>query len=266
MLIFLEYSFILKAIYIYILINLVSASLNKFVLGYKVISLSILGGCILSSLSFLNLTTSQNSFVMVLTLGLIVFVVFYPKSFGKFMVILLTTVAYILLKKGFSILLKKILFKFLPLSAGGLVCYYVLEIMLVALFSVVILVSFRVMYQKKLILDFVYDVTIILNNNQMKLKMLLDSGNSLVDDITGLPIIVCSKNVFKVSNENFFNDEEFRKIEYQTLNGYCSCMSIIKPQKIVIQSESGQKEINAMLGVVDKKFKLYDGLLHILTC
>jgi len=267
MLIFLNYCFLIKSIYLYVLFEVVAASLNKFVQGYKVVSLSILGGCLISALKLFAFNSVLYFAICFFIITITIVVLFCPKTFFSFLQIFLTSLAYCLLKWGVCFLEEKIIFLAANVTVKSLIIYYVLDFFVTIILGFVIYVAFRVAYQKKLILDFVYDMRVTMPQGEnINLKMLLDSGNSLMDDKTNLPIIVCSKDSLGESYKKLKEHTALRRVEYQTLNGYCSSMEIFLPESLTIIRDGKQKKINAMIGVVDKKFKIYDGLLHLATC
>lgn len=266
MLIILEYSFVLKSIYLFMLLSLVGASLNKHNLKYKEVSLSILGGVLLSAIRFFNLNRSSAFWVEALVVVLIIYVLFSPKSLYKLTTVYLSCISFIVFKGGYSYVFKKLWFMGLDVTATTVVWYYILELVLAVIVSTIIYISFRVMHYKKFIKSFVYEIEVFGLNKELKLKMLLDSGNTLIDPKTGRPIIVCSKDALEKKLDAKINLEKLRRVNYQTINGYCSSLNVFVAPKVVLKQNGAEKEIKATIGIVDKNFKLYDGLLHILTC
>lgn len=266
MVILFEFNIIIKAIYLYALFALVAATLNKYVKNQIQIIYSLLGGIILATLTLFDVIHSSEMFLSVLVIVLISIVLFKPKRFRKILLIIFVSLAYTLLKWGFSYLLQIVLFRFYKnITIKALVDYYLLDLVLSVIISIIIYIGFRIVYQKKLILDFVYDTQIIIGDKVITCKMLLDSGNSLIDDKTGLPVVVVSKLSIEEKLGDGINLNNLRQLGYQTLGGYCSNLFIIKPDEICIIKNGKIKKIDAVIGVVEKKFKLYDGLLHMQT-
>lgn len=265
MIIIFEFNIILKSVYLFILYTLVAASLNKFIKPIKVIILSFLGGLILSITTLLNILSSVDLLLTIIVITLLGVVLFKPTKFYKAICITMVSFAYTLLKWGFSYLLQLIIFNIFNLSIKTLVLYYLLDLSLVSLLSCVIYISFRVLYQKKLILDFVYDVFIEIGEQFLELNLLLDSGNSLMDDKTGLPVIVVSKEVVERKLNKRLNLSKLRPLSYQTLGGYCSNLFILSSETIVIKKQNKLRKVRASIGIVEKNFNLYDGLLHLQT-
>lgn len=261
-----EFNIILKSIYLYALFSVVSATLNKFLKNQKQIIFSLFGGTLLSLLVLLEFINNSIAVLGVLVVCLLCVVLFKPKKLKNLIFIIFVSLAYTLLKWGFSYLLQIILFRIASnITVKILVYYYLLDLILTIILSFIIYVAFRVIYQKKLILDFVYKTQIVIGNKLIFCKMLLDSGNSLVDDKTGFPVVVISKKVLERELGEFINLNKLRKLGYQTLGGYCSNLFILEPDEVVILKGSRRKVFNAVLGVVEKDFKLYDGLLNTQT-
>ena len=139
----------------------------------------------------------------------------------------------------------RILFGFLILILGFIVCCF-----------------FKLNYKHKNILSFVYNVFIEFNQKSFKLKMFLDSGNSLYDEtLEQLPVLIVSKKSLEKSLGKALNFSSCRQIETQTINGR-SKIPILKPRKIMIEKDEKIFNVQAVLGVINETFKLYDGLLH----
>ena len=117
-------------------------------------------------------------------------------------------------------------------------------------------------YRKKVITDFVFEVMIELAGKRISLNMLLDSGNMLYDDITGLPVIIVNKNRFEQKLGFMVVEEECRKVEYTTIGGEFKSISVIEVDNVYIIKGDRYKRFSALVGFVDKDFKIYDGLLH----
>ena len=265
MVIIFEFNILLKAVYLFILYLLVAGTLNKFIKPIKVVILSLLGGLILTISSLISIVSSLDLVLSVLVIMLLGVVLFKPKNFKKAIGISFVSFAYTLLKWGFSYLLQIILFSVCSVSIEGLFLYYFIDLGLTGLLSCVIYISFRVLYQKKLILDFVYNVFIEIGDCYLELKLLLDSGNSLMDDKTGLPVIVVSKEVIEQKLGKKINLSKLRSLAYQTLGGYCSNLFILASENIVIKKQNKLRKVRASIGIVEKNFNLYDGLLHLQT-
>lgn len=106
-----------------------------------------------------------------------------------------------------------------------------------------------------------YKVVIKYNGNIIKLNGLADTGNSLVDFFSGLPVVVCSKsdisllfdNQYKILEENKL-PKGFRLIPCSTINNN-GVIPIFEPDEIIIIDNSNKKQnvVEAMIGIALKK-------------
>jgi hypothetical protein len=86
-----------------------------------------------------------------------------------------------------------------------------------------------------------YNIEIYLKGKSYKYTAYLDSGNTLVDNVTGKFVILIDKRKL------LFNIKEFRLIPYSTISG-TSMLKVIKINKLLFQNNEYK---NVLLGVVD---------------
>lgn len=120
---------------------------------------------------------------------------------------------------------------------------------------------FRYIIDTKFSTDKVYNIKIIKNNNVVSIKGFPDSGNTLVDFYTGLPVIICSetscgeimpdeyKNFDYTSSDCLNNINGIRILPYSTV-GYHGILPVFKPSLVEING----KAINALIGITKDKF------------
>lgn len=99
-----------------------------------------------------------------------------------------------------------------------------------------------------------YSVIIRKNGVQVKGDALSDTGNSLVDYFSGVPVIVCEKNFIRELFPEVTEDEllsgKFRLIPFSTVNA-SGLLPVAKADEIIICWEENQKSVNALVGITD---------------
>ncbi len=182
---------------------------------------------------------------------------------------------------------KYLLFFFVFLSmtfvmAGGIVaiqnllCSNLSAISIVSIiFGIYIILKniFRQFYLKQKINKFYYNVDLLEGDNQCKIKAYLDSGNLLVDNKTGLSILIVDYAILEKLYRNKVTIVDFlqhkldkkvdgRYIEYKTVGGK-ALMFVCKIDKVNL---STGKTIDVMIGVGHNlNNKEYQGLLSPLA-
>ena len=98
--------------------------------------------------------------------------------------------------------------------------------------------------------DKYYSITIhFLNNKEITLNSLLDTGNTLVDPITKKKIIVVNKKIIP------FEEKKFLYVPFQTVNDH----GLMKCIKIKNVSYNGKTSTNYLIGIGNDNF-LQDGI------
>ena len=87
-----------------------------------------------------------------------------------------------------------------------------------------------------------YNIDIILKNKKYKYTAYLDTGNTLIDNLTRKPVILIDKRKI------LFDIKEFRLIPYMGVNGL-NMIKVIKVDKIFFNSKEYK---NILLGIMDK--------------
>lgn len=109
---------------------------------------------------------------------------------------------------------------------------------------------------------------------QITVDAFIDSGNSLYDIDSGLPVIVVNANSFI----NLLDEEQARQfllgrglpgaryMPFSTLSGKNNKMLVVKPEKVVLYSKTSENTIyDVMLGISRTGFKgtaVYQAILH----
>ena len=132
---------------------------------------------------------------------------------------------------------------FLVITVSTLISYFVIKLV-------------RYIFDLKCAADVKYSVVIVYNRSQVILEGLADSGNSLVDFVTGLPVIICSIAECKAAApegiENALSGEctikGIRILPYSTI-GKSGIAVAYKPDKIIISDGKTSKEVNALIGI-----------------
>ena len=116
--------------------------------------------------------------------------------------------------------------------------------------------------------ELIYDCFIELNGRNALIKGFLDTGNSLKDSITGLPVIIIGRNVAEsiLSDAEKFLEltscvEKLKIIPYHTVDGKNSILPAFKPDKVTLNGN----EIDVIVAVSKENFDInaeFDCLLN----
>ena len=130
------------------------------------------------------------------------------------------------------------------------------------LISFVLIKFIKFLKQKSKISDFIYDIRVENGGKKVKLKAFLDTGNMLIDNMSGKPVVIIN---FKTLNELFpkliFEDLLLHKnitqdgyfIDFSTV-GSSSKMFVFKPNKVLLKTKNKLEELDVVLGVSIKGF------------
>ena len=139
----------------------------------------------------------------------------------------------------------------------------VLIMFLLILYSII--VKFRSL---KKIESLIYDCFIELHGRNISIRGFLDTGNSLCDIITGLPVIIIGKSVA----ENIIPDiekflalqsvsEKYKIIPYKTADGHRSILPAFKPDKVFLNDN----EIEVIVAVTNENLGIKQGFNCLLN-
>ena len=116
-------------------------------------------------------------------------------------------------------------------------------------------------YQKRTVIQSVYQTDLILNGTTVSVNGLMDTGNGLLDN--GNPVIICGKN----TAQKFFGVgkslPKMGRIEVNTING-TNTMPTIKLDKLILYIASEKRIFNSVTMCVAKTWGAigYDAILH----
>ena len=247
----------------YILFSLCSVTLNILFERYRLIAVVVLDGVIVSTMNLFWLPFYCWVFIYFILFTCSFIVLFYPISLQKIVLLELMLCAYILLGWGVNYVLQLIFFNLFAISNLSFLLFCCLRGLTLVVFGGSIYCLFKIVYRKKEISTFVYDLELYIKDKRVRLNMFLDSGNCLYDEnFTGLPIVVVSKDILESKLHCAIDNTYLRNIRYLTVSGGGCNMPIFRPDRMVLIDGERQKELKAMVGIVNIDFKSYDGLFH----
>ena len=116
----------------------------------------------------------------------------------------------------------------------------------------------RIFLDKRDYNDKKYSVTIRKDGSEVKGEALSDTGNSLVDYFSGVPVIVCEaaflSSVFPDATKSDVLSGKFRLVPFSTVNG-SGLLPVAKADEIIISWEGNEKKVNALVGISDGELK-----------
>ena len=137
-------------------------------------------------------------------------------------------------------------FYIITIIIGG--CQYMLTgsaykvniVMMIIISPIILGIYIYAMKKYKVDLKKIYDCIIIDKDNTYNLKGYMDTGNTLIDPITKIPVIMVNKNIEFKSRKIFY-------VPYKVINNE-AILKCIKVDKVYIDS----KEVNVLLGLIDE--------------
>lgn len=178
---------------------------------------------------------------------------------------------------GFSALL----FKFAKVSLSetlGIDTYGIFNFLLffcIFLYVLIIYILMRTISKHKETQTFLKRVSFSLASQHIEFIGLLDSGNSLVDKRTGKPVVVVSIGSLK----DYLSNSDYERVKtgdfsplgvshqtnFVTAGDTASYMPITDIGKITIEDDTGERQVECVLGFVNQNFSSeggFDCLLH----
>lgn len=126
-----------------------------------------------------------------------------------------------------------------------------------SIISVVIGQLIKLVYRKKTINNFIYEIILIDKGKEIKSNAYLDSGNTLIDPITNKPVIIINFSLFnKLYNlplekilTKKIEEKDINKSHYITFNtiGKTSDMLVFEVDKLAINSQNQARQFNNVL-------------------
>lgn len=231
--IYIEVIILVNTLYDFLILSSVSMLLKKYI-SLKRLLLGCLVG--LSSIVFLTLEVSKTILLIYkfITSVAMVLVTFRDKNYIEelFYFYIVTTII-----GGMQILIN-----------GS---YYKVNIVLMSILSPIIIgLYIKSINNHKNIINKIHQVIIIKDENVYNLRGFIDTGNTLVDPITKLPIILTDK----IKN----NKDEYLYVPCKTINNV-SLIKCFKADNIIINN----KYVKALIGELPKNIlNKYDVLLN----
>lgn len=261
--IFFVFELIKFIVYVFILFLVLSSVSNIYINITKMVIFSVINGVVLSILSLFTLPVLGEMLIVMSMLSSTIIVLYYPIRISKFMILELIIFAYIMLLWGLSYILQLLIFTLFYVTKISYSLFLLCRSLMIVFVGVVVSICFVLIYKKKEIEKFVYDVEMFIFNKKINLKMFLDSGNMLYDKVSGLPVVIISQDVVK-NLKHEFNICNCRTIQYNSVGEDILKLPILGVGKI--RFGKGSNEDKVSIGVVEKRFCKYDGLLHPKLC
>ena len=203
--------------------------------------------------------------------------------------------------KKLKILLKQLLIFFLTSFCFGGISYYLLHLKIIqenmqnlnnpikitvlggVIGFIILIMSFKIYRQKITKKDLIYNIEICYKNKLKKIKVLLDTGNSLMDPITKIPVIIIEKeklrgiipkeilnnnNLLEINTENIDEDVKIRCniIPFKSIGKSNGIIIGFRPDFINIFEDNEVKRRKAIIGIYNEsmtKSNLYSGLIGL---
>ncbi len=201
------------------------------------------------------------AFVPFVTLLVFTFAISRRQKTVKFFRIYAGLVAYLFMYDGAKLLAGY----FINLVAlRGIYLEYLISFLLFAGVGAAILdKTIKIASEKKV------TIKLTIGNTSITLKALCDTGNLLVDTLNRNPVFVISKSALlkaKNGNELLNNLPEYNlhSVNYTTVSGYCSSMEVFHPSFAEVFINGKFVKLQGLsVGLVDKKFKKFDGIVNL---
>lgn len=142
-------------------------------------------------------------------------------------------------------------------SVGG---YPYMNISVIVLLAATIIIYGMICFLRRLIDkgNAEKSIYLIIENNgrRIKISAFSDSGNNLVDFLTGMPVIVCSSTAIKeILPDNILSETELkgiRLIPWHSVSGG-GIIRAFKPDSIAAVFNGEEKSLNALIGITEKE-------------
>lgn len=281
MTVYLDIVFLENVLMNYIIIFATGVVIRDECRKWRIFAASVVGA-VYTVVMYLNVIPIYSNFVMKIVLSIvIVYVAFKVKSFKK---LVKNLVIFYLVSFVFGGCVFALMYFLQPQMAqirnGVFVGAYPIKIAMIGglVAFVVLQISFRIVKTKFSKKDMIFDVQVVINERNVKVKALLDTGNLLKDPITGFPVIVVEhKSLRGVIPEKVLNnlnnilggdideltkDEKyseiisrFRMIPFSSLGKQNGLLFGIKADSVnILLDEKIDKINNAIIGIYDKSF------------
>ncbi len=239
----------------------------------KLIISSIIGA-IYAIISYLNLIPIYSTpFMKILLSSIMIYVAFNNENIKQMIKNLLLFYLTSFVIGGCALaLLYMISPQNIHFQNGVLVGTYPMKVTLISgiVGFLIIQYSFSLNKRQMKIKDLLCDLEIAINNQKVKMKGYIDSGNTLKDPLSKKPVIIVEKNIIEkiVDVEKLMGGDEnlkIRLIPFKSIGKQNGMLIGIKPQYIKIKYNENQvKTNNVIVGIYDKKIsKNYSALIGL---
>ena len=241
--------------------------------NFKLIISSVIGA-IYAIISYLNLIPVYSTpFMKILLSSIMIYVAFNNENIKQMIKNLLLFYLTSFVIGGCALaLLYMISPQNIHFQNGVLVGTYPMKVTLISgiIGFLIIQYSFSLNKRQMKIKDLLCDLEIAINNQKVKIKGYIDSGNTLKDPLSKKPVIIVEKNIIEkiVDVEKLMGGDEnlkIRLIPFKSIGKQNGMLIGIKPQYIKIKYNENQvKTNNVIVGIYDKKIsKNYSALIGL---
>lgn len=287
MTLYIDIIFLSNIIMNYIILFATGLIVVKKVKHTRIILSSIIGAIYSIMLYITNLKIYENQIIKFILSIVMVYIAFIPKDTRKMIkdiiIFYLTSfcfggAAYYLLynvSPGQIKTINGILLGSYPLKIailGGILGFFIINI------------AFKVVKNKIDKTSIIYDIEIVYQEKQVELKVLLDTGNLLVEPITKLPVVIVDseklKQILDLSSLEIMANANIEKIDLLEENLKLRCRVLpfssvgknngimigFKPDYVKIYDDEGKIIKDVIIGVCNNRFnknKYYSGLIGL---
>ena len=287
MTLYIDIIFLSNIIMNYIILFATGLIVVKKVKHTRIILSSIIGAVYSIMLYITNLKIYENQIIKFILSMVMVYIAFTPKDIRKMIkdiiIFYLTSfcfggAAYYLLYNVSPQQIKNIngiLLGAYPLKIailGGILGFFIINI------------AFKIVKNKIDKTSIIYDIEIVYQGKKVELKVLLDTGNLLVEPITKLPVVIVDseklKPILDISSLEIMTNAKIEKIDLLEENLKLRCRVLpfssvgknngimigFKPDYVKIYDDEGKTIKDVVIGVCNNRFnknRYYSGLIGL---
>ena len=271
--IYLDIVFLENTLMNYIILYATGFIQKKKMKNMRLIISSVLGA-LYAILSYLDIVPIYSALFMKILLSTIMIYIAFENETIKQMVknlLLFYLVSFVIGGCALA-LLYMISPKNVSFKNGVLVGTYPMKVTLLAgiIGFLIIQYSFSVNKRQMKLKDLLCDLEIFINNQNIKMKGYIDSGNTLKDPLSKKPVIIVEKNMMSnvIDINNLIGGDEnlkIRLIPFKSIGKQNGMLIGIKPEYIKIKyNDSKIKTKDVIVGIYDKKIsKNYSALIGL---
>ena len=267
---------ILDNLIINFMILYITISLLKIDIKFrKLLMISIFATVYAIIIPLINISFLLNFLIKLCVGANIVFLIKKYKQFYEFIITYLVFISSTFLMGGLCYFIINLTGSF---DTTGTILVYVSKIpmgailLFICLYTYIVLSLIKMFNKQKKLNNYIYNLTLVLQDSKIKCKGFLDSGNTLVDDINGYPIIIVNRKIIEklIQNLNFEALKNFKTRSMKIIGALNkeSEVKIFTIDKLLIEKDGIDIEIkNFYIAVTDNKFESeapYEALLNCL--